>query len=85
MRAEVEPIAPVLVGGPADRRTVQYDLGEGVEAVAGEVDAAVTRLPVENGLVAPVLPPDPVLPQLVEVEIGVGEESRRHQVGVHRA
>ena len=47
-RPDVEPVAAVHVRGAADLDAVEGDLGDGVQAVADQVDALVVARPVDE-------------------------------------
>ena len=79
-------VGAVHVAGLGDHRAVELhprDSVKPLENQLGGVESAIA--PVERGAVLPVAGPDPRLQVFVVVEVWVGDQPRRQQVGVDAA
>ncbi len=90
VRAGGEHVAPVHVGGGADRAAVEADLGDRVQAVADQVAVLAGQLDrflgeVQRVEVAPRLAADPVLLGLGRAVVRVIEDACGDEVGVDAA
>jgi hypothetical protein len=82
----IEAIGAVHVEGPADLFAVERNCRDRVESVEDQlVHPAVVRCSIETAAVGPVLPPDPVVGDLVDVDIGIGDQPARQKVEMHAA
>ena len=85
--SDIEPVCAVLVARGAEDAVAQPDLGNGVQPVEDQLDV----LPVlwrgggERRRIPPARPPDPLQGRLVLVEVRVGDQPGREQVGVDGA
>jgi hypothetical protein len=85
--AEIEAPAAVHVVGVPDHLAVDHHRRQRVEPVAAQHDIGLRRASgrVELPLVDPSLAADPLQIRLMVAQEGVGNEARRHQVGVDAA
>ena len=85
--SDIEPVCAVLVARGAEDAVAQPDLGNGVQPVEDQLDVltVVRWCGVERRRIPPARPPDPLDGGLVLVEVRVGDQPGREQVGVDGA
>ena len=81
----VEAIGPVLVLGAAERRLVECDGGESVDAVEHEVGPPIVGFGVELEAVGPRRLADPLNGELVSIDVWVVDQAGGEEVEVHAA
>ena len=82
---QVEAVGAVLVLCPPELGAVQRDRGDGVQPFGEQIDALMTGIDeIERCAVPGVALGDPLHVALVQVQVGVGDEARGEEVGVHR-
>ena len=82
---DIPAVRPVLVLRARHLGAVEHDGGDRVESLGHEIAAVVGCRDPEARRVAPVDEPDPGERGLVVLEVRIGDESGREQIGVHDA